>query len=125
MARVIPSLVTSAATGAAGLTGGSLSAGLRSMSEPAPEFRERVVAVLERFFAQNARPVPSVEEGNGFAARLWSLVAERGLPPPLPPGEAGAPGEMSDAECAPLVQRILGGSTDPLLADAARQLVKA
>jgi hypothetical protein len=89
------------------------------------EFCMLVGGVLGRFFAQNARATPSDAEIAGFGARLWALVAERGLPPPLAPGDAGAPSEMSETECAPLVARVLAGATDPLLADAARQLVKA
>lgn len=89
------------------------------------EFERRVVAVLTRFFAQNAQPLPPPVEIEALAARLQAALHERGLPPPLRPGEAGAPREMTDAECAPLVQRVLGGQSHPLLAEAVRQLVKA
>ncbi len=95
------------------------------MDSRAEEFGRLVAAVLRRFFRQNAQPELAVADSEAFAARLWSLVAERGLPPALAPGERGAPREMSDAECAPLVARVLGGSSDPLLSEAARQLVKA
>jgi len=80
---------------------------------------------MARFFAQNARPLASDAARAAFAARLWMLACERGLPRPLTAAERGAPGEMSDEECAPLVARVLGGADDPLLVVAARQLVKA
>lgn len=95
------------------------------MSERAGEFPEIVAAVLRRFFAQNAQPVPSAADLGAVAARLRALIAERGLPRPLGPGETGAPGGMSEAECAPLVARVAGAGAPPLLAEAARQLVKA
>lgn len=99
--------------------------GLRAMDEAATEFSARVAAVLARFFAQNAKTPPSAAECASFSARLWALVAERGLPRPLAAHERGAPGELSDKEVAPLVARVLAGSDDGLLATAAKQLVKA
>ncbi|MBL9203288.1 MAG: hypothetical protein JNL39_22465 [Opitutaceae bacterium] len=95
------------------------------MSDGAEEFPEIVGAVLRRFCAQNAQPSPPAAEVAAFAARLRALVAERGLPRPLAPGEIGAPGGMAEAECAPLVARVAGAGAPPLLAEAARQLVKA
>ena len=95
------------------------------MSDPGVEFAGLVDAVLTRFFAQNTRPAPSDAGRAAFAARLWGLVEARGLPRPLAAAERGAPGEMSDEECAPLVARVLGGADEPLLTAAARQLVKA
>lgn len=95
------------------------------MDEPEKEFTRLVGAVLVRFFAQNAASAPDEEKIAGAAARLWELVVERGLSRPLAGAERGAPGEMTDAECAPLVARVLGGAEDPLLANAAKQLVKA
>jgi hypothetical protein len=56
---------------------------------------------------------------------LHALVRERGLPSPLRPGEKGEPGGMADGEVGPLVARVLGSASHPLLADAAKQLVKA
>ena len=106
------------------LTAADDCAGLRAMAETEAEFSRLVGAVLTRFFAQNARPLPSDAEGAAVGARLWALVAERGLPPPLAKHERGEPGEMSDEECAPLVARVLGGAHDALLVSAARQLVK-
>jgi hypothetical protein len=88
------------------------------------EFRQRVVAVLGRFFVQNARVI-SADDAEAVAERLWILIGRRGLPPPLATGDQGDPGETTDEECGPLVAEVLGGSNEPLLRDAARQLVKA
>ena len=95
------------------------------MDDAEKEFSRLVGAVLTRFFAQNAHPAPSNAERATFGARLWTLVAERGLPRPLGPNEIGVPGGMADETCAPLVARVLDGADDQLLANAARQLVKA
>ncbi|MBL9189134.1 MAG: hypothetical protein JNK23_16750 [Opitutaceae bacterium] len=95
------------------------------MSEEAGEFPGIVVAVLRRFFTQNAQVPPPAAELATVAARLRALVAERGLPRPLAPGEPGAPGGMGEPECAPLVLRVAGEDAPPLLAEAVRQLVKA
>ena len=95
------------------------------MDEAENAFSRLVDGVLARFFAQNARLPPSDAERAAFGARLWALVAERGLPKPLAKHERGEPGEMSDEECAPLMARVLGGADDDCLATAARQLVKA
>jgi hypothetical protein len=94
------------------------------MDEVEKEFSLRVSAVLARFFAQNGHAPLSAAESRAFGARLWALVVERGLPRPLGPDESGAPGGMPEEECAPLVARALAGATDPLLANAAKQLVK-
>ena len=107
------------------LTGWGGCGGLRAMDDGAEEFSQLVSAVLTRFFAQNRRAPLAVAEYAAFGARLWALVAERGLPRPLAPREGGAPGGMSDDECAPLVKRVLASAKDELLATAARQLVKA
>jgi hypothetical protein len=95
------------------------------MSERADEFAGIVGAVLRRFCVQNAQPPPAAAESAAFAARLLALIAERGLPRPLAPGESGAPGGMAETECAPLVARVAGAGAPPLLVEAARQLVKA
>ena len=102
-------------------------AGLRraaSMDTSPGEFGRRVQAVAERFLAQNGRPA-APDEVAQLGRQLAALVAERGLPRPLAPGETGAPGGMTEAECAPLVGRVTAGTTEPLLAELARQLVKA
>lgn len=92
--------------------------------ENGAEFERLVVTVVTRFLAQNGLtlPVASVQR---FAAQLGQLVAERGLPRPLAGDEIGAPGGMSDEECAPLVARVVAGIAVAPLADIARQLVKA
>jgi hypothetical protein len=95
------------------------------MAESWDEFGRIVSAVLTRFARQSSRPDPAPELIRRFAARLREVIEQRGLPRPLPDDEIGAPGSMSETECAPLVARIAAGSNDPLLADAARQFVKA
>ena len=89
------------------------------------EFERLIAAVVVRFFGQKQQPPPSGAELARFGAQLRQLVEERGLPRPLAAHECGAPGGMSEEECAPLVARVGAGTRDPLLADAARQLVKA
>ena len=84
-----------------------------------------VGAVLRRWLEQNGLPPLSPAQISGFAGRLWSLIAERGLPRPLSPDECGAPGGMPATECAPLVVRLAGDLPGPHVPEAARQLVKA
>lgn len=91
----------------------------------AETFRELVGAVLRRYCVQNGQTVPAAVELDAFAARLWTLVGERGLPRPLAAGDPGAPSEMAEAECAALVARVLDDPRDARLAEPARQLVKA
>lgn len=89
------------------------------------KFQCIVRAVLGRFFAQVSRPIPSAQLSR-IAAQLCAVIAERELPRPLAADECGVPGGMSEQECAPLVARVMEGvDNDPLVADAARQLVKA
>ncbi len=95
------------------------------MMKDGVEFERIVAAVVTRFFAQNARTQPSGAELQRFAAQLGALVAERGLPRALAMGECGAPGGMTEAECAPLVARVAAGLEGAAWADVARQLVKA
>jgi hypothetical protein len=97
------------------------------MTDTENTFAGLVSAILERYFRQNARPGPPPAERLELGARLWALVTERGLPRPLAPAERGVPGEMSDAEVAPLVERVLGGPAAgrDALAAPVRQLVKA
>ena len=92
--------------------------------DPSDEFQRLVTAVVARFFAQKSRPAPAPQIAR-FARELQALVAERGLPRPLAEDERGAPGGMAEEVCAPLVARVIAGSDAPLLAEAARQLVKA
>lgn len=88
-------------------------------------FADRVSRVLARYFRQNGHTEPAAETRQKIADRLWVLIEERGLPRPLRPEERGAPGEMAESESTPLVERVVAGETDPLLTEAARQLVKA
>jgi hypothetical protein len=97
------------------------------MSERAATFSQRVQAVLSRYFGQTGRPVPAAGVLAEFAARLWTLVQERGVPPALPAGVRGEPAEMPAEVVAPLVERLLAGLDDAEragLATPARQLVK-
>jgi hypothetical protein len=95
------------------------------MAEAANEFPRLVSTVLARFFAQNDRAPLPVAAALAFGARLEALVAARGLPWPLGSGETGAPGGRAEVELAPLIAQALAGADDPLLVEAARQLVKA
>lgn len=96
------------------------------MKPASEEFVPRVAAILERYRRQNGQVALTEAERNQIGLRLWSLIAERGLPPALGPGEKGSPGEMSDDEAAPLVENVLAGSVHaPELATPVRQLVKA
>lgn len=88
------------------------------------EFERRVVPMVARFCAQGNALVPAPALAR-FAAQLRDVIAERGLPPPLPPGEGGTPGGMPETDVAPLVARVTAGLDVPLLVEAARQLVKA
>ena len=91
----------------------------------ARDFPGLVTAVLGRFFEQNGRAALAATEAAAVSGRLWALVRERGLPRALREGECGVPGGMSEAECAPLVARVLVGANDDLLAKTVTQLVKA
>ena len=94
------------------------------MMRPPDEFHRIVTALLTRFCGQVSHVV-SAPQLSRFAAQLGELIVERGLPRGLDPGELGTPGGMSEQECAPLVARVTAGLEDAVLADAARQLVKA
>lgn len=89
-------------------------------------FTAQVGAIVARFFKQNGGNAPDTAVTAGFATRLWQLIGERGLPPPLSPGEQGEAGEMEAEVVAPLVERVLVGlPEDGLWGTVARQLVKA
>lgn len=88
-------------------------------------FSELIGAVLRRWFLQHGEPAPSEAVAAEFAARLHVLVTERGLPRPLAGDERGTAGSMSEAECGPLVARVVAPEESALLREAARQLVKA
>lgn len=96
------------------------------MSDPTKaQFQRLVTAIVARYLAQTGQGPRPAGELERLAAQLHRLVVERGLPPPLPPGDPGTPGGMAEEECAPLVARVLEGIDAAPLADAARQLVKA
>jgi len=98
------------------------------MTHAGNAFADLVVAILGRYFRQNDRPAPPDTEITGFAARLWALIGERGLPRPLGPAERGVPGKLPEAEVAPLLDRALGGTSPAwraALEGPANQLVKA
>jgi hypothetical protein len=94
------------------------------MDRALEEFQRIVVSVLTRFCGQLCQQC-SAGQLSELAFQLSTLVAERGLPRALGVEEMGAPGGMSEEECAPLVARLMNGLDNPLLADAARQLIKA
>ncbi len=97
------------------------------MADPATQFAEIVRTVLARALQQAGQAVSAAAQDRCIA-RLWTLVAARGVPPPLPPGEKGEPGEMPAAEVAPLIDTLLGDlapAEREALATPARQLVKA
>ena len=98
------------------------------MPDAGSTFAHLVDAILARYFRQNGLPGPSPAEITAAATGLWSLVGARGLPRRLGPAERGAPGEMSEAEVAPLLEQALGGVTPAArvaLAPPVKQLVKA
>lgn len=93
------------------------------MDANAAEFERLVVAMVTRFAAQLGGEVPA-EAAARFAAQLRRSVASRGLPRPLGAGEIGAPGGLAEAEVARLSAQVTAGIEEPLLVEAARQLVK-
>ena len=98
------------------------------MTPAGNEFTQLAEALLARYFAQNDQPAPSAADRTDFTTRLWALIGERGLPRPLAPAERGEPGEMTDEEVKPLLDRVLAGTSAAgrtVLAGPAKQLVKA
>lgn len=89
------------------------------------EWERRVGVVVARFFRQNGRLEPDAGATVEFARRLGGVIEARGLPRPLAAGEVGAPGGLPEAEIAWLAGKVAGDAAEPLLADLARQLVKA
>lgn len=89
------------------------------------EFSRLVSAVLARFFTQNRRDALAAREACAIGERLYAVAAAHGWPRALAVGECGAPGGLSEEQCAPLVARVLAGASDELLASAVKQLVKA
>lgn len=98
------------------------------MPSPAETLATILRPLLQRYFAQAGRPAPRDELSATLAHRLWRLIEERGLPPPLPPGAQGEPQEMSKAEVAPLIEQMLAGfgpAEREALDTPARQVLKA
>ncbi|MBI5693943.1 MAG: hypothetical protein HZC55_28040 [Verrucomicrobia bacterium] len=95
------------------------------MDSPERDFPLLVTAIVRRFLAQNDHPAPGEAELLALAGRLRDIVTERGLPRALGPEEPGEPGGLPEPECAPLAARVAGSAASPLVAEAARQLVKA
>lgn len=94
---------------AAVLTGGRGGPGLATVAEPAPEFEELVVGLLDRFQRQQDRPRADPAVLRAVAARLGALV--------------GA--DSPQGEPAALAAQVAGPAADAGLADAVTQLVKA
>jgi len=103
---------------------GARSRRLEAMQESSLEFQRIVTALLTRFCEQGSAPANGAQVAL-FARQLATVLHERGLPRPLRPDELGVPGGMSDAELAPLVERVVEGIDHSVLAEAARQLAKA
>ncbi|MGH7946248.1 MAG: hypothetical protein ACREH8_07135 [Opitutaceae bacterium] len=97
---------------------------LHGMDGSMDEFQRIVTGILDRYAAQLSATLPGSPLSR-VATQLASLVAEAGLPRPLEEDETGAPGGMTEQECAPLIARVVDGVAEPVLHDAARQLVKA
>ena len=109
-----------------------------------PEAHQRLIAVhgsaeaafvtlavpcVRRFLAQNEQAPPPEDFLADYAARLWRVVNEAGLPPPLANDASGEPGEMSAERAADLAARVLAGlpsqERHPELDVPTRQLLKA
>jgi hypothetical protein len=94
------------------------------MDEELAEFERIVAAILTRYCAQRSQRLPATMIPR-ITRQLSRLILTRGLPRPLAADEPGAPGSLSEDECASLSAQVLDGVTDASLAEAARQLVKA
>ena len=98
------------------------------MTHAGNAFADLVGAILARYFRQNDLPAPPEAELARFAAQLWALISERGLPRPLGPAEPGTPGKLPETEVALLLDRVLGDASPAwraTLEGPASQLVKA
>src|SRR3954468_10019792 len=98
------------------------------MPEKENELAALAQEILSRYCAQNGRASESELSLAGFAARLQTVVARRGLPRPLAENETGNPGELPERECLPLVEEVLGpaiGDDRVFFATPLRQLIKA
>lgn len=93
--------------------------------EAEESFPGLVGAILRRWFSQHGGLPLDEARVRQFGRDLETLVAECGLPRPLGADERGSPGGMTEAECSPLVDRVVSPQESPLWREAARQLVKA
>ena len=94
----------------------------------ASEFIRLTTDTLRRFCAQSAVAAPADAELEACGRRLLTLIGQRGLLPPLRPGEQGEPGEISEPECDRYVASVFDGAaatTRETVAVPVRQLVKA
>lgn len=97
---------------------------------PAAEetFVQIVENILRRFCEQNDHEPPDASILRGLAERLHVLTQTHGLPRPLARDEQGTPGELPEAECALLLERVLANASAEdreRLTIPLRQLVKA
>src|SRR4051812_12746998 len=95
------------------------------MSDAAENFQVLVLAVLRGYFAQNGEPAPADAELGKFGARLWSRVEDHAVPPPSAAPGCVQPVGPPEAEIARMAAAVVGEMKSPVLAEAARQLVKA
>lgn len=95
------------------------------MKQSTAEFEAAVSRIVKRFFAQNTAPAPALEALAALAGRLADVVRDYGLPPPLPPGVRGEPGGLDDGILGIMMERVLDGARNPLLAEVTKQLIKA
>jgi hypothetical protein len=95
------------------------------MNEPSVEFARHIEVIVTRYLGQHDRSPPEPAELQRIAQRLWSLILQRGLPPPLLQGDAGTAGGIPEAECTRLLRQVMDGADDPLLIDVLRQIIKA
>jgi hypothetical protein len=102
---------------------------LEAHGGPAATFAGLIGACVRRFLAQNGRPPLPETLLAEYAARLWAVVHEAGLPCPLAAGESGKPGEMPADRVAALSVKIFHGLELPGrhadLDTPTRQLLKA
>jgi hypothetical protein len=100
--------------------------GVKAMISGRLLFRQHLGQILARYCRQNGLVELSEAEMDLISTRLLAIIATRGLPRPLPPGEEGSPGELNAAEVTPLVESVLEGvNRRAALLDPIRQLVKA
>ncbi len=94
----------------------------------AEAFALAVQKILRRHFAQNDATVPPDPALLAFARGLWEIAVRHGLPAPLKGADQGAPADLPDTEAdrlaAPAVSAFPIQDARPLLAAAARELLR-